>query len=45
MSLTIKTVLLLIAAILMAISAFVDTTRADLFKLGWAFAVLSLVVG
>lgn len=43
MALTVHTVLLLIAALLMIISAFGVSSPVDLFKLGWAFVVLSLV--
>jgi hypothetical protein len=43
MALTVDTVLLLIAVILFVISAFGVSSPVDLFKLGWAFVVLSLV--
>jgi hypothetical protein len=42
MSLTVKTVMLLIGAILVVLSSFVTTQRVDLFKLGWGFVLMSL---
>lgn len=41
MSLNVHTVLLLVGAILILISAVVGTASVDLFKLGWGFVVLS----
>jgi hypothetical protein len=36
---------MLVGAILLLVSAFVDTARVDLFKLGWGCVVLGYVVG
>ena len=43
MTLTIHTVLLLIAALLLILSAFNVRSQVDLFKLGWGVAVLAFV--
>jgi len=44
MALTVHSVLLIIAAILFAISAFGPQSPVDLFKLGWAFVALGLLL-
>lgn len=36
--------LLVIAVVLMAISAFNVPSKVDLFKLGWAFVIASLIL-
>lgn len=36
--------LLVIAVVLMVLSAFPIAVKVDLFKLGWAFVILSLIL-
>lgn len=45
MTLTLHTVLIILAALLMALAAFeVGSPRVNLFFLGWALAVVSVIV-